>query len=146
MWLLTFVVRYKTLKLVLATAMCVVFVPADMLNQVLSRAIKHKPLRIAAVLLVSWAALAWPFVSLFAFDEPSLRRDALVGYWVFLVAYLVLSAAFAATASEDLLSRTIPNASETVACSGHNALALVSIVAGARASVIIPSHSSCLLL
>lgn len=126
-WLCTLVLQPRTWKLFLATCFCVILVPADMLSAVMVSTVTNKHLRIALSLLVSWALLAWPFVTAFVLETPGERSAAVRGYWCVLLAFLFVSTVFALKVPEQHLSRRIVNPSTSVALTGANAVALLSI-------------------
>jgi len=126
-WLCTLLLRPKTWKLFLATCFCVIMVPADMLAAVMGSAVTNKHVRISLSLLLSWALLAWPFVTAFVLETAAERSLAVRGYWCVLLAFLFVSTIFALKVPEKHLSRRIVNPSYSVALTGANAVALLSI-------------------
>ena len=126
-WLLTIPLRPKTWKLCLATCFCVLVVPADMAAQSMASIVQKKYIRVPLALLLSWVLLAWPFATFYILETHAERQRSVGIFWCVLLAFLIVSTSAALRVPEQYLSRRIVNPATSVAFSGPNALAILSI-------------------
>ena len=126
-WLLTIPLRPKTWKLCLATCFCVLVGPADMAAQSMASIVQKKYIRVPLALLLSWVLLAWPFATFYILETHAERQRSVGIFWCVLLAFLIVSTSAALRVPEQYLSRRIINPATSVAFSGPNALAILSI-------------------